>query len=184
MPKIVDKDKMRFDLAFRAIRIFQEHGYRGLGMRQIAKELGVSKSALYHYFASKEELFDACTEQVMSRIVEFPNLSQEEKPLEVLFHLFLDIESEFRGELSLLLDYIRTLSKSEIASDERLNASHQAYLKMVSSVTGPKHAQAVLCMLYGLLLQRLLDGGQTSFTEVTDWIKRALGALDGVDISQ
>ena len=34
-------------------------------MRKVAAYLGLSKSALYHYFPTKEHLFLACTRQVM-----------------------------------------------------------------------------------------------------------------------
>lgn len=40
-----------------AQRLFVEQGYKGLSMREIAEAVGVSKPALYHYFADKEELF-------------------------------------------------------------------------------------------------------------------------------
>ncbi len=65
MPKIVDREAYRSELIAKAVDIFSEHGLNGLGMRGIAEALGVSKSALYHYFSSKEELFTACTEFVL-----------------------------------------------------------------------------------------------------------------------
>ena len=37
-------------------------------MRGVAQHLGVSKSALYHYFPTKEALFLACTQQVMHHL--------------------------------------------------------------------------------------------------------------------
>ncbi len=40
-----------------AQRLFVEQGYKGLSMREIAAAVGVSKPALYHYFADKEALF-------------------------------------------------------------------------------------------------------------------------------
>ena len=65
MPKIVDHDAYRRELVEKATQLFSGHGFSGLGMRQIANELGISKSALYHYFPSKELLFSACTEYVV-----------------------------------------------------------------------------------------------------------------------
>ncbi len=40
-----------------ATRLFIQHGYHGLAMRQIAEALHVSKPALYYHFKDKEELF-------------------------------------------------------------------------------------------------------------------------------
>jgi TetR/AcrR family transcriptional repressor of nem operon len=39
-----------------AIRLFQQHGLSGLGMRQIADYLQIKAPSLYHHFVSKEEL--------------------------------------------------------------------------------------------------------------------------------
>lgn len=40
-------------------RLFAEHAFKEISMRQIAAEAGVSKPLLYHYFPSKLELFKA-----------------------------------------------------------------------------------------------------------------------------
>ena len=40
-----------------ATRLFAERGYRGVTLRSLAKELGVSPMTPYRYFENKEELF-------------------------------------------------------------------------------------------------------------------------------
>ncbi|PVX30346.1 TetR/AcrR family transcriptional regulator [Sphingomonas pokkalii] len=47
-----------------AKRHFMENGYVAVSMSAIAAELGGSKGTLWSYFASKEELFDACVDEV------------------------------------------------------------------------------------------------------------------------
>jgi len=42
-----------------AERLFVERGYRGISMREIADEVGVTKAALYYHFRDKEQLFVA-----------------------------------------------------------------------------------------------------------------------------
>lgn len=42
-----------------AAELFQEAGYEGASMNELAKRLGGSKATLYGYFPSKEELFGA-----------------------------------------------------------------------------------------------------------------------------
>ena len=66
MPKIVDHDAYREELVAQAVKYFSDHGYAGASMRKIADHLGVSKSAIYHYFPSKADLFLACTKHMMS----------------------------------------------------------------------------------------------------------------------
>ncbi|KTF70644.1 TetR/AcrR family transcriptional regulator [Sphingomonas sp. HT-1] len=46
-----------------AKRHFMEQGYAAVSMSAIAAELGGSKGTLWSYFASKEELFDACVDE-------------------------------------------------------------------------------------------------------------------------
>ena len=77
MPKIVDHQAHSQHLAQRAAGYFSDHGYAGTSMRAVAQHLGLSKSALYHYFPSKEDLFLACTKQVMAHLT--PMLSTQRR---------------------------------------------------------------------------------------------------------
>lgn len=47
-----------------AAELFQEAGYEGASMNELAKRLGGSKATLYGYFPSKEELFGAVVRTV------------------------------------------------------------------------------------------------------------------------
>jgi TetR/AcrR family transcriptional regulator len=40
-----------------AAGLFAEHGYAGVSMRHIARSTGITQAAIYHHFASKEELY-------------------------------------------------------------------------------------------------------------------------------
>ncbi len=53
-----------------AIRTFAERGYKGVSMREIADELGITKAALYYHFPGKEEIFNACINHSVERILE------------------------------------------------------------------------------------------------------------------
>src|ERR1700730_11071113 len=59
MPKVVAgyKEEAKRTILQTASEVFAEKGYRDTTMDDIAKRLGVSKGALYQYFASKDELF-------------------------------------------------------------------------------------------------------------------------------
>lgn len=52
-------DARRRQLLEAGSRLFAEHAYEEITMRQIADAAGISKPLLYHYFASKSELFKA-----------------------------------------------------------------------------------------------------------------------------
>ncbi len=52
-------DERRRQLLEAGSRLFAEHAYEEISMRQIAQAAGISKPLLYHYFPSKIELFKA-----------------------------------------------------------------------------------------------------------------------------
>lgn len=53
-----------------ALRVFAEKGFAAARLDEIAKRAGVSKGALYLYFATKEELFRAVVEQAIAPNIE------------------------------------------------------------------------------------------------------------------
>jgi len=54
-----------------ALAVFAEKGFAAARLEEIARRAGVSKGALYLYFATKEELFRAVVEQAIA-----PNLAE------------------------------------------------------------------------------------------------------------
>ncbi|MSP53610.1 MAG: TetR/AcrR family transcriptional regulator [Gammaproteobacteria bacterium] len=48
-----------------ARQLFVAHGFDGTSMGEIAKAAEVNKSLLYHYFATKEELWKRCKENIL-----------------------------------------------------------------------------------------------------------------------
>ncbi|MEO8262324.1 MAG: TetR/AcrR family transcriptional regulator [Pseudolysinimonas sp.] len=49
-----------------AVRAFNEHGYDATSMGTLATRLGLSKSAIYHHFESKEQLLEAALDEALS----------------------------------------------------------------------------------------------------------------------
>jgi AcrR family transcriptional regulator len=56
-------DERRRQLLERATELFATHGYDELSMAKLAREAGISKPLLYHYFPSKRDLFEAALAQ-------------------------------------------------------------------------------------------------------------------------
>jgi len=65
MPRIMQeyRGEVKRKIVRAAFARFVEKGYHGTTMVEIAESLGVTKPALYQYFASKEDLFAAVAEQ-------------------------------------------------------------------------------------------------------------------------
>jgi AcrR family transcriptional regulator len=49
---------------------FGTHGYDGASLDAILAEAGVKRGALYHHYASKQELFEAVVDRVMAEVTE------------------------------------------------------------------------------------------------------------------
>ena len=56
-------DERRKQLLDQATALFATHGYDELSMAKLAREAGISKPLLYHYFPSKRDLFEAVLAQ-------------------------------------------------------------------------------------------------------------------------
>ena len=67
MPKVVDHDAMRDELAERCVDAFAEAGYGRSSMRTLAEAAGASTGTLYHYFPNKSALFQHVVTQVVQQ---------------------------------------------------------------------------------------------------------------------
>ncbi len=83
---VKDAEARRRELLATAMRLFAEKGYDNVSVRSIAREAGVTPGLAYHYFDSKERLFDAAIEDYSRRcaealcaILEDARLSLDEK---------------------------------------------------------------------------------------------------------
>lgn len=67
MTRIVkDPDDRKREILDTAMALFVERGYENTSLRDIAKHMGITPGLVYHYFDSKQKLFD----EAMSRYVE------------------------------------------------------------------------------------------------------------------
>ncbi|GLX78255.1 TetR family transcriptional regulator [Thalassotalea insulae] len=177
MPKKIDHDAYRIELAQNAIPLFSQYGYSGLGMRKIADELGISKSALYHYFPTKKALFHACTDLITQFDMpdnELAVANSSNGKLQQLMQIIKEIEPTFPGEMSLLFDYLRGRSPQDIAEDDSMCLANQRYEKLIAQFVSQEDNQPVLCLLMGTLLMRYFNGAQTDFSEIESWLSKKL----------
>ncbi len=173
MPKIVDHEAYRRELAIKAVEIFTEHGINGLGMRGIAEFLSISKSALYHYFPSKEELFKASTEVFLEPSSLYGLAEGEEIPQDkeqMLHKLISALDKRFRGEMTLMFDYTKNKDAQQVKDDSLLSLANQQFKTELGKVVGSENADQALALLLGGLTMRLFDGNKTELTSIAQWV--------------
>lgn len=169
MPKVVDHDAYRAWIAERAVEIFRRRGYSGIGMREIAKVLGMSKSALYHYFPSKEALFLACSTRV-ARL----HLDASLPPVDALVAAAREWEPVFPGELRIVLDYVGTRDDASVRNDPAVRAVSHGFEAALAQILDGDRIPAVLSAVFGFLLLRYFDGKSTPYAVLEDTLRRLL----------
>jgi AcrR family transcriptional regulator len=80
----LDVDERRRRLLELGTELFARHGYEELSMARIAREAGISKALLYHYFPSKQAYFAATLEQAAAELAEATEPDPDRPPVEQL----------------------------------------------------------------------------------------------------
>ncbi|OPY89657.1 MAG: Fatty acid metabolism regulator protein [Syntrophaceae bacterium PtaU1.Bin231] len=66
MPKIVDRDKKRSEIARKAIEVLARRGFQATTIQDIADASGLGKGTVYHYFKTKEEILLAVSGELLN----------------------------------------------------------------------------------------------------------------------
>ena len=96
MPRVIPeyKEEARKRIIEAALEVFCRKGYRAAKMSDIAKELGISKGAIYTYFNNKEELFTQAAQHYRQSFESDMNrrtdLSGDKDLFDILFDFFTD----------------------------------------------------------------------------------------------
>jgi AcrR family transcriptional regulator len=80
----LDVDERRRQLLELGAGLFARYSYDELSMAQIAREAGISKALLYHYFPSKQAFFTATLEQAAIELAEATQPDPDLPPVEQL----------------------------------------------------------------------------------------------------
>ncbi len=68
MPKIVDYQEKKKEIAFKAIEVFVEKGYYGANISDIAKRSGMGRTNFYQYFKNKDEIYDFAVDKAFESV--------------------------------------------------------------------------------------------------------------------
>lgn len=178
MPKIVDHDKYRNELALKSFDIIAKRGIERVSVRYLAKKLGVSTGVIYRYFSSKDQLFEHVSqtmvqkniEEVLSRINERTPL---EERLNVLLNFVAENKSFFKNLLTLAIDYSRYAEKNNESLNlpKSLSSNYRNainyYLKL-----DKEYGNFLFVFLCGIIYHETVFLGATSYKEQTEIFKK------------
>ncbi|MGE0179671.1 MAG: TetR/AcrR family transcriptional regulator [Sphingomonas sp.] len=72
-PQSPDYDKRREAIVAAAARLYAKHGFQGASVADLAKACDTSKSLIYHYFPSKDDILHAVMAEHLEALVEAAN---------------------------------------------------------------------------------------------------------------
>ena len=168
MPKVVDADLRRAELADAAARVIARSGIDGASLREVAAEAGWTTGALVHYFANKRELLAftlrASLDRRRSRHADRAALSPPDALRSVLF-------DALPTEHDTTLHWVVTLAfAAQASADEQLAAiQRDAYREFRATVVG---------LLTQCDAERWTD--TTPDTSVEVEAERLIGLVDGI----
>ncbi len=164
MPKIVDHKKRREEIALKATGIFLEYGYKNVGMRQLCDLLEMSKSAVYHYYKSKDELFKAATEAMVNfdadALIDMPlaGSANREQKIENFMMIFAQMTPRFFKEMQLVADYIEVIGEDKIAEDPCMKLANEKYMALLANYVSAEQPDVLYTLLLGLLNHQIMMG--------------------------
>jgi AcrR family transcriptional regulator len=172
MPKVVDSEAYRKELLHRCFDLFAEKGYANVTTRQIAKELGISTGAMYHYFPSKQALFEQLVEAIswqdvrlLQSIAQGGTLTQR---LDRLGQLLIQHEAHFVKQAAIWIEFYQHHALTEVSSNPILQQVDQRYQKAMEDLldlSDPKLARFVWTLINGILLEQVEADRSFSYAE-------------------
>ncbi|GAA4022932.1 TetR family transcriptional regulator C-terminal domain-containing protein [Deinococcus rubellus] len=129
MPRIVDHDQRRRELAETVWALIREHGVEGVNLRLITVRSGWSSGAIRHYLPHREAVLTFAAEHMARRIeARFQGISPTDDPLSDFLKLVwevLPLDDERRAESQVWLAFVG-LSVSDPGIADTQGVAYQA----------------------------------------------------------
>ncbi|MGG0706670.1 TetR/AcrR family transcriptional regulator [Bacillus paramobilis] len=176
-----------------SFKLMAEHGIEKMSLSMIAKEVGISKPAIYYHFSSKEVLVDFLFEEIFSgyHFVSYFDKEQytKENFAEKLISDGLHMLSEYEGQegiLRVINEFIVTASRNEKyqkrlfeIQEDFLNGFHDLLKKgveldVVSQQATEENAHT-LALVIDNMSNYMLMGFQLKYKEI--WIRNVKNVM-------
>jgi AcrR family transcriptional regulator len=119
MSIVIAHEKRRREILEHALNVFIEEGFEAATFQKIADRCRITRTTLYIYFKNKKDIFNYSIKQLMGevedhilRVRQDTTLNRVDKLIRVLW-VIMDRLEENRRLLSVVLDYLRCLSKGD-----------------------------------------------------------------------
>lgn len=166
MPRVVDHEAQRAELLAKAFYLFSERGYAATSMRELASGLGVSTGTLYHYFGSKDAIFDqmvvwTAERDILDAMTEVTLTEGSGSRIEAVFGWIRANESYLQRLLLMMFDFQRHRTDPE--GRALVEGTARLYRETFTELAGK--GGAAWSLVLGMLVQGILESGQTDAGE-------------------
>jgi AcrR family transcriptional regulator len=180
-PKRPPRGDGRVALLEAAIRVGAHQGLRGLTLRSVAAEAGVSHGLVRHHFGSRQQLVDEALEHAARMSMSTGDLepgtgdpADFSRALEDIVAEDPDVQA-FQYEMAMEARRRPELLETNRAVYEEYRQATQRELVRMELADDPALAHAVFAMLDGLVLQKVLFGEPVE--PAIEWLRTMMRAL-------
>jgi AcrR family transcriptional regulator len=171
VPKIVDHDQYRKELLRQCFDLFAVRGYAALTMRQLAQGLGVSTGTLYHYFPSKEALFEQLIQELTVQDLQafVDEMAKYPTPLartEAVFEFIAEREEYFINQNLLWVEFYQHQNRTTRQRPQVFQQVWKQNEQWVMDAVGIQDKvllNLIGCFIDGMLLHRMFEGEEFEF---------------------
>jgi AcrR family transcriptional regulator len=185
MPKIVDHDQYRKELLSKCFDLFAQKGYGSITMRQIAQGMGVSTGTLYHYFPSKEALFEQLVEEisqqdVIAALAELEGVETLPEAMLALGRYLVKNEDYFKKWTFIWVNFCQHQdSKQMLNQSSVFKRANKRYQQAACEFLGVKDevlASFVLSFVNGVIMEKIWGNESIDFIEQCNLLGKMLTA--------
>jgi AcrR family transcriptional regulator len=161
MPKIVDHDAKRAEITSQLAPLVTNGSIAAMGLREMAKHVGISLGAFSHYFKTKDELLESLFKMYSQNTLALLHqnidltLSPQKRILRSI-ELILQNEEACLVEVLLLVDQARARTSLQRRRRAKSYRFEQVYVDELAKIFGIDHARCryLLTYIVGLLVRR------------------------------
>ncbi|MFU8874554.1 TetR/AcrR family transcriptional regulator [Micromonospora sp. SL4-19] len=179
MPKLVDAEARRTELAEAVWRVVMRDGLEEASVRNVAREAGLSMGSLRHYFATQSELLGFALrlvgERIEARMRAVDTLGDQRRVVLAMIDEMLPLDRQRRGECEVWLAFTaRAVVEPALASlreeiDTRLAEAFQMMIGRLADTDALRpeldqqvEAERLYALVDGVILHAVLRPGRMS----------------------
>lgn len=163
MPKVVDHEQYRKELLSKCFDLFAAKSYGLITMREIAQSLNVSTGTLYHYFPSKQVLFEQLVEEISQQdvravLAEIESSNTLEETMNALGAYLVNNQDYCIKWTYIWVNFCQHQNIDDLRNNNVFQRANRHYQQGACKLLGVKDialAAFVLSFVSGLILEKL-----------------------------